>query len=104
MDAVKSILEREILRYTGRGLNAHSFLTKSDDGQTYIVTTYAKVRDRRIVQTSLAIEYHGEQIIIRQDINDRPIVDALLEAGIPRAMIVLAYAGEPVPHELPELR
>jgi hypothetical protein len=104
MGDISEILDRELVRYTGRGLNAHSFLTKSDDGRTFVVTTYAKVRDRRIVQTSLAVEYDGDSIIIRQDINEKPLVDALVQAGIPREKIVLAYVGEPVPDELPELR
>lgn len=31
--------------------------------------------------------------------HNKPLVEALVQAGIPREKIVLAYAGEPVPQE-----
>jgi hypothetical protein len=37
------------------------------------------------------------QIVIEMDDSNKPLVDALLQAGIPRSKIILAYAGEPVP-------
>jgi hypothetical protein len=39
----------------------------------------------------------GNRIVIDHDANSDPLVEALLEAGIPRDQIVLAYAGEPAP-------
>jgi hypothetical protein len=36
----------------------------------------------------------GDRIIIERDVNDKPLVDALVEAGVPHGQIVLAYAGE----------
>lgn len=36
----------------------------------------------------------GDKVIIDEDITDRPLYEALMEAGIPRQQIVLAYAGE----------
>jgi hypothetical protein len=29
--------------------------------------------------------------------NNKPLIDALVQAGIPRAQIILAYAGENAP-------
>ena len=40
---------------------------------------------------------YGEQIIIEDDNTDRPLYQSLLQRGIPRNQIVLAYAGEPIP-------
>ncbi len=37
----------------------------------------------------------GARIVIERDVNDKPLVEALLAANIPRQQIVLAYAGEP---------
>jgi hypothetical protein len=54
------------------------------------------VRDQRIVDTGLVVRLIGEKVIIERDVNDKPLVDALLQAGIPRGQIVLAYAGESV--------
>jgi hypothetical protein len=36
-------------------------------------------------------------VVIERDQNDKLVVDALLQAGVPRSQIVLAYAGEHVP-------
>ena len=39
----------------------------------------------------------GDTVIIEEDTTDRPLVDSLVHAGIPRAKIIRAYAGETVP-------
>jgi hypothetical protein len=45
----------------------------------------------------VAARVAGEQIIIDEDTTDRPLVKALVEAGIPRDRIILAYRDEPLP-------
>lgn len=52
--------------------------------------------DKRIVDTGLIVRVVSDPIIIERDVNDKPLVDALLQAHVPRRQIVLAYAGEPV--------
>jgi hypothetical protein len=42
----------------------------------------------------------GDVVIIDEDLTDRPLVEALVRAGIPREKIVLAYTGEPLPAAL----
>jgi hypothetical protein len=42
----------------------------------------------------LIVRLEGDTIIIERDINDKALVGALVQAGIPREQIVLAYAGE----------
>ncbi len=46
---------------------------------------------------SLLVRMLGETIVIEHDQNDKPLFEALVQAGIPRTQIVMAYAGEPVP-------
>lgn len=53
------------------------------------------VRDRDIVDTGLLVRLVGERIIVERDVNDKPLVDALIQAGVDRSLIVLKYAGEP---------
>jgi hypothetical protein len=52
--------------------------------------------DMRMVDVGLIVRVVGDRIIIERDVNDKPLVDALLQASISRQQIVLAYAGEPV--------
>ncbi len=40
-----------------------------------------------------------DKVVIDEDITDRPLYEALEEAGIPREQIFLAYAGETLPDE-----
>ena len=35
--------------------------------------------------------------MIEEDTTDKKLIDALLQRGIPRGQIVLAYEGEPIP-------
>ncbi|MDX2140626.1 MAG: element excision factor XisI family protein [Chloroflexota bacterium] len=38
-----------------------------------------------------------DSVVIERDMNDKPLVDALVQAGVPREKIILAYAGEAMP-------
>lgn len=94
MAKLKATLVEAMQGYAGKGLNAHSYLTSDEGNHLYTVVTIATVRDKRIVNTSLAVVLEGNLIIIEKDINNKPLVDALIQAGIPREQIVLAYVGE----------
>jgi hypothetical protein len=39
----------------------------------------------------------GEWVVVEADNTDRPLVDKLVAAGVPRERIILAYAGEAAP-------
>ena len=46
---------------------------------------------------SLLVRLLADTIIVEHDQNDKPLVDALVQAGIPRSQIILTYAGEAAP-------
>jgi hypothetical protein len=94
MDTLKETLEHTMLGYTGRALNGHSYLTANDDKTLFTVISFATIQDRRVVDTGLVVRIVENHIIIDHDANNKPLVDALEQAGIPREQIVLAYAGE----------
>lgn len=94
MDTLKDALRRVMEGYAGRALNGYSYLTSSDDRQVFAIVSVGQVRDRHIVDTGLVARLAGDRVVIERDVNDKPLVDALIEAGIPRGQIVLAYAGE----------
>jgi hypothetical protein len=76
-----------------------SWLAASDD-HTFLALhhVYSKQGTRK-VETALVVRLIGKQIVIEHDINDKVLVEALVQAGIPRDKIILAYAGEPLPEE-----
>lgn len=97
MDKLTETLIEVLTGYTGKAFNGYSYLTSSADQRHFVVTSVGTVSGQRIVNTGLVVQLANNTIIIDRDINDKPLVDALLQAGIPRSQIILAYAGEPVP-------
>ncbi len=98
METLQQTLKAVMMGYTGRGLNVESFLTASDDGRLLTVVSIGQIRGETVVDSGLVVRLIGDRIVIDRDNNSKPLVDALLQAGVPREQIVLAYAGETIPH------
>jgi XisI protein len=97
VDTIREILIRELEKYTGKAFNGYSFLAVSRDQAHFVITSVGYVRGQRIVNTAMIVEIVSNKIVIDRDIYDKQLVDALLQASVPREQIILAYAGEPVP-------
>jgi hypothetical protein len=95
VDTLKETVRTVMMGYARKGLNSHGYLIHSDDNTILSVVTVPTGKASSFV--SLLARILGETIIIERDQNDKPLVDALVQAGIPRTQIILAYAGEPVP-------
>jgi hypothetical protein len=52
------------------------------------------------VATSLIVRIVNKQIIIEHNDNNKPLVDALTQAGIARSQTILAYLGETIAEAL----
>ena len=92
------LIHRIVAEYAKPALTGESsYLTQSDDGKILSVFDIRTIDGRSRADTGLVVRVEGKYIIIEHDMNDKPLVDALVQAGIPREQIVLAYAGEPVP-------
>ena len=96
MDTLSETLRRALAGYAGEMLNGYSYLTTNADGTVFAIVGLGFIGDRRFVDTSLVARLEGNTIIIEHDVNNKPLVDALLADGIPHSQIILAYAGEPV--------
>jgi hypothetical protein len=96
MDALRETLHPVLAGYAGEMLNGYSYLTTSADGTMFAVIGLGFIGDQRFVDTSLVVRLERDTVVIERDINNKPLIDALLEAGVPRSQIILAYAGESV--------
>jgi len=96
MDRLKRVLLETLESYIGEAINGYSYLTESRDGDAFTIVSVGQIQDKRIVDAGLIVRIQGERIIIERDVNNKHLVDALLQANLPRDQIVLAYAGEPV--------
>jgi len=97
MASLKDTIQQVMAGYAVKGLNGYSVLTSSADQHFFTIVSVANVKGQRSTTTSLIVHLENNSIIIEHDINSKPLVDALVEAGISRKRIILAYAGEPVP-------
>lgn len=95
MATLKQTVHQVVSEYAKDGLNCISYLTQNNDGSLLtVVDIENKPHD---MDVSLVVRILGEQIVIERDLNNKPAVDALVQAGIDRKDIILAYAGEAVP-------
>ncbi len=97
MDSLKQTVREVVAGYAGKVLNGYSFLTHTDDGSVFTVFDVARLNGRHISGVSLVVRIVDDIVIVERDQNDKLVVDALVQASIPREKIILAYAGEPVP-------
>ena len=87
LEYLKQTVRDVVAGYAGKVLNGYSFLTQSDDGSVYTVVDMAQIKGKHISGVSLVVRI----------VADKVIVDALLQQGIKRENIILAYAGGDVP-------
>ena len=97
MDKITQILKNALAKYEGEALNGYSYLTESLVHQMFTIVSVGEYKGKQITFTDLVVKIVGNKIVIIEDRNSDPFYEELLEAGIPREQIILAYAGEPVP-------
>lgn len=83
--------------YLGEGLNGFSELTQNLDQTLFIVRATGFRNGSRFSFDALIVRIIGDKIVIEEDRNSDPLYEALMQAGIPREQIILAYAGESIP-------
>jgi XisI protein len=96
MENLRQVVETEVTKYAGKGLNTMGYVIHNDVHNLIGVIDIATIRGERIVDTGLLVRLVDDLVIIEKDINSDPLHEALMQAGVPRSQIVLAYAGESV--------
>lgn len=95
---LQAIVQREVEDYASGGSWQTTFYPISDTTrQHYTVLAFPDYPRKFRAGIVIAARIINDKVVIDEDITDRPLVEELLRAGIPREQIVLAYAGEPVP-------
>jgi len=94
---LKSIVEREVKAYAVEGWNVNITFTTDASGHEFVLIAHATERGKRMTYISLHVTLEENLVIIHQDHNDPALADTLMQVGIPREKIILAYMGESVP-------
>jgi len=99
MVTLAEIVREEVTKYAGggRGANIILFPLLDDVHQTYAVNAVDYPTRNDVAGVVVLARIVGDKVVIEEDTTDKKLVDALLQRGIPRDKIVLAYAGEPIP-------
>ena len=101
MGELSLLLESILSRYAKKGFNGYTELTSNPQKTWFVVTSVGNTRSEgRVISTALAVHLVGTSIVIETDNTNKPLVDALLDSGVARSQIILAYRGEPVPEEV----
>lgn len=95
MDTLKDTVRECMSGYARKGLNSHSYLMRNEDDMLLSVVTVQGNTGHSFL--SLLVRIVADTVIIERDQNDKPLVAALVQAGIPRHQIIVAYAGEAIP-------
>lgn len=101
MAALGQILREEVAKYAGngQGANLRLFAILDDEHQVYAVNAvdYPDRDEDEFAGVMILARIYNEQVVIEEDATDKPLLDALLQRGVKREQIVLAYNGEPIP-------
>jgi hypothetical protein len=95
MASLASVVKEVVFSYASGGLNLRTFALSNEEQGVYGVNVIDWPERRRPASVVVLARIEGEQIIIEEDSTDRPLVEALVMAGIPRERIVL-HDAEPL--------
>lgn len=91
MDTLQNTLTHVMNHYAGKALNGESFLTINQDAGIFAIVTIGESLGERIADADLIVRLVNNQIIIEKDMNDKTLMEALLQAGVPSEKITVAY-------------
>ena len=97
MDQLRNILVAELDKYTGEGANALVFPVYDDSRQHYALIVVDYPTRQQFAEAIIIARIVEDKIVIEEDMTDKKLVDALLQQGVPREQIVLAYDNEKAP-------
>ncbi|MBZ0306890.1 MAG: XisI protein [Anaerolineae bacterium] len=97
MAGITDIVREEVEKYAGETVHSALYPIFDEGRQIYTVLRVKSHPENQPARAVVMARVVGEHIIIEADTTDKPLVDALVQKGIPRQQIVLAYAGEKLP-------
>ncbi|KAB2854447.1 MAG: XisI protein [Anaerolineae bacterium] len=90
-------VKEAVFWYAASHDNIKMFKLVDDVEQVYAVNILDTHNRQKNAGVVVIARVQGDLVIIEEDLTDRPLVDRLVAAGVPRDKIIMAYMGEPVP-------
>jgi hypothetical protein len=104
VDNLVETTREEVRKYAGQGegIGLKLYPTLDDVRRIYtVIAVHTLPADEHSTGIVVMAQVMDEHVVILADNTDKPLVDALMQKGVPREQIVLAYAGESVPEKTP---
>jgi XisI protein len=89
-DVVKEV----VFSYATAGLKLRTLALSNEEQDIYAVIVINWPERHRPAGVVVLARVEGDQVIIEEDLTDRPLVEALVSAGIPPEQIILRYAEQ----------
>jgi hypothetical protein len=102
INELQMVVRREVADYNNVvGLKSKSYYLEDLHAQVYVVLDVPESVHPLVDKPAIVVMARivGDTVVIDEDITDRPLYKELERCGIPRAQIVLMYAGETLPNE-----
>lgn len=101
MDALEIIVKEAVFEYAGGGFNLKTFPVVSEDQQAFAVLIADTMIRKHDADILVFAHIENDLVIIEADSTDYPLLEVLMDKGIPRSKIICAYAGEIRPDMVP---
>lgn len=89
-----TIVRQEVQKYGRSGIGVRFFPIFDEQRQTYAINAIDQPQRQHPMGVVVMARVVDDKVIIEEDHTDHPLVEVLVQAGIPRDQIILAYAGE----------
>lgn len=100
MSDINDVLYDTLKDYAREGLNGIDYFTMNEAHNFFVIAGMGNTMGKRFADAGIIVRVASDFVVIESDYFDPPLVNSLLQAGIPRDKIILAYQGEEVPPEL----
>jgi hypothetical protein len=95
---LETVTRTEVEKYVAISYTSTYYALLDDAQKLYTVVSVPNLPRPWPSRVVVMAHVVGDKVIIIEDNTDKPLVDALMvNGGVPRDQIILAYAGEPVP-------
>jgi XisI protein len=93
IDNLVATVQREVAEYVRPSPNATAYYVENNDQRVFAVLSVPTTDSQRASVVILA-RVVDNLVLIEADKTNKPLFEALLQAGVPREQIVLVYNGE----------
>jgi hypothetical protein len=93
VDALLTTVQREVADYVRPSPNATAYYLENPTEQTFAVVS-VPMKDPQKAAVVVMARVVDNLVLIESDKTNKPLYEALVQAGIPRSRIVLVYEGE----------